>query len=185
MLTYLFWELLCIFIIMKLITNLMHLDRNECLLMYYAGSWSYFGCSFLKRGTKALTQHRPADGWWTIWSICRQTQISRLGQICRMLDRNMLGLVVACSSWSNSFLNSLANETFAAATKSDRTVARGGLRSCGCPGEQSSPSALPVCGSYFLSVSSLMVNTKAEEEGGGVTWWGRFFLVLVAFCGFC
>lgn len=84
----------CIFIIIKLIINLMRLDRNEWLLMYYSGSWSYFGCSFLKRGTKALTQHRTADGWWTIWSICRQTKISRLKLVHWMLDRNVLFLVI-------------------------------------------------------------------------------------------
>lgn len=42
------------------------------------------------------------------------------------------------------------NKTFAAATESDRMVARAKLRSCGSPGEQSSLSALPVAATSCL-----------------------------------
>lgn len=52
----------------------------------------------------------------------------------------------------------------------DRDVVCAELWSRGSPGEQSSLHAWTSCGSYFLTVSSLMANTKER----GLTWRGRF-----------
>lgn len=155
-----------------------------------------------KRWTKALTQHPKADGWWAMWSVLQINKNLRTktdlwdwnvdlntssGHRCALSSRAHLSDVSVACEWTVFVTNLLPNVccSYLISEKARFMLRRWTRmtvtfveRSCGFRGAVFS--VCTSCGSYFLSASSLMANTR-----GGGTWWGRFSsFLLVTVCSF-
>lgn len=155
-----------------------------------AGSWSHFGW---KKGDQS--SYSAADGWWTMWSVSQINEKLHKKTGLWMLDLNMSSGQKYAVSGHCAHLQ-LANQPnfFFFFLLPKRWLQPPGLwepwRCWAWPSAvlRSSRGAVfsvcTSCGSYFLSASSLMANTKKGWGGGLLDGadFSPFFATIGCFC---